>query len=192
MARLGHRLQPLRGVHHVAHRRRVAARSHRADEDLARVDADPDAHRHGEIGTHAGKRLVHPERGADCPLGVVLVSDGRTEEGDDLVTHDLVEAAAERRHVGHEPLEAVVHEPLDLLGIGDGRHAGEADEVGHQDRDEPPLVGSRDKPVPALRAEPGAFGYRRPASRAIHEATLPAPTPSLAAARWCFRSGLDN
>ena len=67
------------------------------------------------------QRLVHAQRGPHRPFGVVLVGDRRAEEGDDLVADDLVEPAAEGDDVGDELLEAVVDEPLDLLGIGVGR-----------------------------------------------------------------------
>ena len=48
--------------------------------------------------------------GPHRPLGVVLVGDRGAEQGDDLVADDLVEAAAEGRDVGDEPLEAAVDE----------------------------------------------------------------------------------
>ena len=67
-------------------------------------------------------RLLHAQRGPDRPLGVVLVGDRGPEQGDDLVADDLVEPAAERGDVGHQPLETVVDQAFDLLGIGAGRH----------------------------------------------------------------------
>ena len=50
-----------------------------------------------DLGGELGERLLHPQRGPDRPLGVVLVGDRGAEQGDDLVADDLVEAAAERR-----------------------------------------------------------------------------------------------
>ena len=77
---------------------------------------------------------MHLERGPHGPFGVVLVGDRRPEERDDLVADDLVEAAAEGRDIGDEPLETVVDEAFDLLGVGRGRDRREADEIGHQAR----------------------------------------------------------
>ena len=51
-------------------------------------------------GASAASVLVHPQRGPHRPLGVVLVGDGRAEQGHDLVADDLVEAAAEVDDVG--------------------------------------------------------------------------------------------
>ena len=118
MAGLAELLQSLRGVHDVAHRGRVAAGAHRADEHLAAVHADAHLHRDLDLGGDALHRLLHAERGAHGPLGVVLVGDRRAEQGDDLVADDLVEPAAEGGDVGDEPLEAVVDQTFDLLGIG--------------------------------------------------------------------------
>ena len=111
-------------------------------------------------------RLLHPQRGAHGPLGVVLVGDRGTEQGDDRVADDLVDLAAERGDVGHEALEAVVDQVLDLLGVERLGQRGEADQVGEQDRHDPALVGARRKAMPARRAEPGPG--RRVAPHAGH------------------------
>ena len=121
MAGLAELLEPLGGVHDVAHGGGVAAGAHRAHEHLAAVHADPHLHRDLDLAGEALHRLLHPERGPDRPLGVVLVRDRGAEEGDDLVADDLVEPAAERGDVGDEPLETVIDQAFDLLGIGAGR-----------------------------------------------------------------------
>ena len=112
LARLGQRLESLRGVHDVAHHRGVAAGAHRADEHLAGVHADAHPDRDADLLGDERERLLHPQRGTDRPFGVVLVGDRRAEQRDDLVADDLVEATAEGRDVGHEPFEAAVDEAL--------------------------------------------------------------------------------
>ena len=97
--RWGHRLQAGRGVDHVAHRR-VLGTGERADEHLAGVDADAHADVHGAVtggvGHRAGQRLLHPQAGAHGTLGIVLVRrHGRAEQGEDAVTEQLVDPAAE-------------------------------------------------------------------------------------------------
>ena len=109
--------EPLRGVDDVAHHGRVAAGPHRADEHLAGVHPDAHLHADAEVGRERGERLVHAQRGAHRPFGVVLVGDGRAEQGHDLVADDLVEVAAEVDDVGDERLEARVDQALHLLGV---------------------------------------------------------------------------
>ena len=75
---------------------------------------------------HLGERLLHLERGADGPLGVVLVRGGGAEQGDDAVAEDLVDLAAEvpmsaaRR--SKQPVDQVLH----VLGIEPLGQRGEA------------------------------------------------------------------
>ena len=168
VAGLAELLEPLRGVHDVAHRGRVAAGSHRAHEHLAAVHADAHLHREVDLLGDALHGLVHAQRGAHGSFGVVLVSDRGAEEGDDLVADDLVEPAAERGDVGHELLEAVVDEALDLLGVGARRQRGEADQVGHQHGCEAAFLERRPHALAALLAEPGPGAGRRPAGGTGH------------------------
>ena len=93
--------------------------------------------------TEPGQRLLHPQRGPHRAFGVVLVGDGRTEQRDHGVADDLVDPAAERRDVVAQLGEAVVDEGLHLLGVGRLREGREPDEVGEDDRGDPPLVGAR-------------------------------------------------
>ena len=51
--------------------------------------------RDADLGRDRGQRLLHPQRGAHRPFGVVLVGDRGAEERDDLVADDLVEPASE-------------------------------------------------------------------------------------------------
>ena len=50
-----------------------------------------------ERADEVGERRLHPQRGADRPFGVVLVGDRSAEQGEDPVTEDLVDPAAEGR-----------------------------------------------------------------------------------------------
>ena len=101
------RLQAGGGVHDVAHRRVVGA-GERADEHLAGVDADahPDVghaeHARRPLLDVARQRPLHPQRGAHGPLGVVLVSHWRAEQGDDGVAEQLVDPPTEVLDVDDE------------------------------------------------------------------------------------------
>ena len=100
------------------------------------------------LGDEAGERLLHAQRGAHGPLGVVLVGDRRAEQGDDGVAEQLVDAAAERLDVGDERLEARLDEPLDLLGVEVLGERRVADEVGEQHGDDAPLLDRRSSRSP--------------------------------------------
>ncbi len=112
------RLQAGSSVDDVAHRR-VVRTGQRADEHLAGVDAD--AHLDRRVGAdvvdEAGQRRLHAQRRPHGPFGIVLVGDGRTEQGDDGVAEQLVDAPAELLDVGDEALETGLDEPLHTLRI---------------------------------------------------------------------------
>ncbi len=175
LARRGERLEPARGVHRVAHGGDLAAE--RTHDHLARVHADT----HLDVDTDAlrerRQRALHLEPAAHRPLGVVLVRDRSTEDGDDLVADDLVDAAAVRRHIGGERGEARVDEPLHLLRVGRLGHPGEAHEVGEHEGRHPSLVGTGDQRMAAGGTEACFGGNARPARRAVHEARLRAAPP---------------
>ena len=97
LARLRRALQAVGRVHDVAHRGVVAAGAERAHQHLAGVDADAHADVDVELGGVLGERLLHAQRGAHRPLGVVLVRGRRAEERDDRVADDLVDPSAEAR-----------------------------------------------------------------------------------------------
>ena len=168
VARLGGALQAVRRVHHVAHRRVVAAGAERADEHLARVDPHAHADVHTELHRGERERLLHPQRGSHGALGVVLVRRRRTEQGDDRVTDDLVDPAAKGVDVRHEPPEAVVDQVLHLLGIAGLRQRRVADEIREEDRHDPTLVPPQSQVLAALRAEPCARRHVRMAVGAGH------------------------
>ena len=142
-------------------------------------------------GCEARERLLHAQRGPDGAFGVVLVGDGRAELGDELVADDLVEAAAERGDVGEQPLEGVVDQPFHLLGVAGGRHGGETDEVGHQDRDQPALVGRRERAAARIRGRTVRLRAPHATSRAVHDeattsgASAPVPASSRSALAGC-------
>ena len=147
-ARRGQGLQPRGGVHDVAHRRVVGA-GEDADEHLAGVEADAHAGCGGSapgLGDEAGQRVLHPQRRAHGPLGVVLVGDRRAEQGDDGVAEQLVDAAAERLDVGDEALEARLDEALHPLGVEVLGERRVADEVGEEHGDDAPLLERRRRP----------------------------------------------
>ncbi len=162
------RLKPLGGVHHVAHRRVVAARSERTDQHLARVDPDPHADRHVKLGSGGVQGLLHAQRGSHGPLCVVFVSHRRTEQGHDGVADDLVDAAAEGLDVDHHLLEAGVDQVLHPLGIVGLRQRSEAHQVGEEHRDDPPFVAAQPQVLPTFRAEACAVGNRGATGRAAH------------------------
>ena len=148
-------LEAARGVHDVAHGRVLAGGAHRSDQHLAGVHAHSHLGADAQVLAEGGERALHLERRPHRPLGVVLVGDGRAEQGHDGVSDDLVDLAAERGHVGDEPFEAPVDQVLHVLGVGRLGERGEPDEVGEQDRGDAALVGPDHEGVAAGRAEPG-------------------------------------
>ena len=109
------------------------------------------------LGDEAGQRVLHPQGRPHGPLGVVLVGDGRAEQGDDGVAEQLVDASAEQLDVGDQALEARLDQALHALGVEVLGERGVADEVGEQHGDDAPLL-ERDRSAPtwsaARRAEP--------------------------------------
>ncbi len=168
LPRLGGRLQPLGRVHDVAHRGVVAACPQRAYEDLARVHPHAQAHADTKLCVHGGECLVQLEGGPHGPLGVVLVGDGGAEQGQDGIAHDLVDPSAEGDDVGDQPLEAPVHQLLDLLGVAVLRQCGEPDQVGEHDGDHAPFVAAHLQVGTARRAEPRAVRHLGAARGAGH------------------------
>ena len=144
-ARRRQRLEPRCGVDDVTHRR-VVGPGDRADEHLARVDADAhlDVARGvatlDVLGDQPGEGLLHAQGGAHRPVGVVLVGDGRTEQGDDGVAEDLVDTPAEGLDLDDERLEVGLDEPGDRLGVEVLGECRVADEVGEQHGDDTALL----------------------------------------------------
>ena len=130
-AGLGGRLKAGGNVHRVPDH--GVAVAHLAGEYLARVDSDPE----GEVD--AGDLLVdlvhgalHGDAGAHRALGVVLVSDGRAEDGHYVVADELVDGPAESCHLLAKPLEGTIHHRLESLGVHALGDRGVAGEIGEQ------------------------------------------------------------
>jgi hypothetical protein len=113
---------------------------------------------------------VELEGGAHRALGVVLVGDRGAEERQHGVADDLVDPSTERLDVLHQPLEAPVDQPLDLLGIAMLRQGGEPHDVGEQHGDHPPLVPPHLQVGAAVGAEPRTVGNVGAAVGAGHAA----------------------
>jgi hypothetical protein len=79
--------------------------------------------------------LLHPERRVAGPHGVVLVSDGRAEEGHDAVTHDLIDRPLVVMHGLHHVLEDRIEDLPRLLGVAVGEKLHRALQIGEQHRD---------------------------------------------------------
>ena len=181
-AGIGCGLQAARGVHDIAHGGVLAPGPDRTHQHLAGVD--PDAHLDlvADIGRHACDGLLHAQPGADRPLGVVLVGDRRTEQGDDGIADHLVDPAAEGLDVEGQPLEAAVDQCLDLLRIHLLGERGEADEIGEQDGGDAALVAHHHELVSTRRAEPGGRRHLDSTLRTVHGFILrggPDPTARL-------------
>ncbi len=159
-------------VDDVTHGGVIAAGSKCTDKHLTRVDPDAQLGRDVELIAHQAERLLHLQRGSHRPLGVVLMRDRGTKQGDDRVPHDLVDLAAERLDVGDQPFEASVDEVLHVFGIRGLGEGGEAHEVGEHHRGNPPLVGSLHQTVAASRAESGVVGRAGTARRTGHGARI--------------------
>ena len=132
---------PGREVSRLAHGRVVHAEiaADRADDDLARVEADPDLHLHPvrapRVVRVALQRLLHPQRGVARPHGVILVGERRAEERHDPVAHHLVDGALVAVDRLHHPLEHGVEELARLLRVAVGQQLHRALEVGEEHGD---------------------------------------------------------
>jgi hypothetical protein len=102
------------------------------------------------------QRFADRERGADSPLGVVLVREGRTEEREDAVAGELCDSAAEPFDLFTHQAHDVVEEELGAFrakGLGDRRRP---DDIGDQHRHDSPLS-NRHRHVRVIRlvGDPG-------------------------------------
>ena len=174
-------LQPRGDVDDVTHRRVVGARE-RADENLTRVDPDPqlDVGDGRLLGDEPPQRRVHLESGAHRAFGVVLVRDRRAEQRHDRVTEHLVDPPAEALDIGHQAFERGVDESFDLFRVTELGEGRESHHVGEQDGDDTPALGGGDRQrMPAGGAETGTFRHRTSAGRARHQ-----PASVRHAGRW--------
>src|SRR4030095_12251971 len=105
---------------------------------LARVE--PDANLDGNALGAANlvgivpHRLLHAQGGVAGTHGVILVGEGRAEEGHDAVAHDLVHRAFVVVDGVHHVLEHGIEELARLLGIAIGEQLHGALEVGEEHR----------------------------------------------------------
>src|SRR5712671_1991717 len=64
------------------------------DERRAGVDPDPQAERQAAESIEAARLLDDPERGADCPFGIVAMGRRHPEHPDHRVADELLDDAA--------------------------------------------------------------------------------------------------
>ena len=83
----------------------------------------------GSCRVQLGHRLQDREAGPDGTLGVVLVRDGRAEDGHDRVADELLDGAAVALDLLAEAREVRADAGTDVLGVGLLRGGSEADEV---------------------------------------------------------------
>ena len=76
--------------------------------------------------------VAHQQRCAQRPLGIVFVSDGRTEHTHDSITHELFDEAAKAVDGAGHLLEQVALQRAYVLGIQALAERGEARQVGEQ------------------------------------------------------------
>ena len=136
-ARLARLLEPRGDVDGVAGDER-AALARAADDDLARVDADPEREHAVEVGAEPA---LHRKCGMQRPLGVVLVRLGGAEDRHDRVARELLDRAAGAVDLGgHRIVEALQERPrpLRVLLLAERRRA---DEVGEEHGGQLPLGG---------------------------------------------------
>ena len=86
------------------------------------------------LASELGHRRHNLERGADRPLGVVLVRDRRSPHGHDGIPDELLYRPAVVADDGLGALEVDAREALDLLGIPFLRERREPDEVDEEHR----------------------------------------------------------
>ena len=141
LARRGQRLQPLRDVHRIA-RDRIGlgvAGAEAAGHDRPGVDADMEQQRQAGAGRHCSpSRAVrgdHVERGAERPLGIVLMRHRRAEQSEQRIADELVDKAAKPLDRRGQFLEQLVLQRLHDLRVELLAQRGEAAEVGEQHGD---------------------------------------------------------
>ena len=138
-----------------------------ADDDLARVDADP------RLETVLRDRRLHLRRGANRTKRVVLVRDRDAEDGHDRVADELLHRAAVALEDDAQILEVAAHARPQRLGVGRLAERGRADEVAEEDRDDLALLARRlrrGERRPARAAEPRVVGVLAPTARACRHA----------------------
>ncbi len=161
--RLGRTLRRLADEHRPRLGRRLDARG--GVDEIARDHALPlRAEGDGRLaGQHAGTRLEprvelghrgdEVERGAHCPLGVVLLRDRRPPHRHDGVADELLDRAAVALDQRSRRLEVARQQLARLLRVAALGRGREPDEVREQHRHEPALGGGLDgRPAQAPRS----------------------------------------
>src|SRR5262249_10880477 len=133
-----------------------------SDNRLARVDADANLKSEaGGLLVQLGDSLQNPQAGTNGALGVVLVSNRRSEDGHDRVAYELLDCPLIKLDLtaktGVIGTEARAH----VLGVTSVGRRREADQVAEEDADDLPFL---------ERGRSGSFGERRRAKAAELEA----------------------
>jgi hypothetical protein len=122
------------------------------NDDLARIDADPDHHRHAvaalDLVGIARDVFLHPQRRITGAHGMILVRQRRAEQRHETVAHDGVDGALVAVHGLDHALEHRVEKLLHVLRITVGDHLHRAFDVGEQHCDQLALAfecGARDE-----------------------------------------------
>ena len=146
------RLQARGGVDHVAGDKCLTFGRVRVERD----ERLPGVHRRTNLEPVLDQRVAHGERGPHCALRVVLVRDGRAEDGHHGVADELLDGAAEALEL--VPGAGVVRRErrtyvFGIGGLGTGRVADEVDE---DDADDLALLACRLARRAERRAASGA------------------------------------
>ena len=149
-------LESCRGVDDVPgdHALPFSRTSVECDKRLPRVDADADGKPELRLPVELIDRGADRKSGAHRALGIVLVGNGRTEDGHDRVSDELLDRAAVTFDLASQPSVVRREQGADVLGVELLRSAGEADEVRQTAR-------SRPFSPPAAEAPPSAAPHTR-------------------------------
>mgnify|MGYP003693681153 CR=1 FL=1 len=143
-------LWPDRGVVHPE----IAA--HRADDDLAGIQTHADPHGKPvslpELLAERFDAVLHSQGGVAGADGVILMSEGRAEQGHDAVAHHLIDGTFEAMDGFHHPLEHGVEDAPRVFRVAIGEELERATEIGEEDGDLLALSSSASRPRRILSA----------------------------------------
>jgi len=107
-------------------------------DHFAGIQADADPDRDAVVPSHVVRvplhRALHGQGGVAAPHRVVLMGEGRAEQGHDSVAHHLVDRALVAVHGVHHVVEHRVEDLPGFLGIAVGQELHRALEIGEEDR----------------------------------------------------------
>ncbi len=139
LARLGQGLDPRGGVDEIAGDHALALGADR-DSGLAGQHRCPRAEAtQADLVAERRDRCDQVERGPDGPLGVVLRRRGRAPDGHHRVADELLDGAPVEADQPPARIEIPRKKLTRVFGVATLRQAREADEVGEEHGDEPPL-----------------------------------------------------